>query len=377
MHVTLGLLLALGSQHPSPASEITPRPEAPRGQQTAARISVWADREQPYRRGDDVRISFRAEASGHVTIMRVDTDGRVRVLFPREPWGRTFVRGGQALEVADTRERSSFRIDDAPGIGYLLAVTSPLPFQYEEVTRGDYWDFRSLEEGRIRGDPYVALTDLARKITQRGNFGYDIAPYYVERRYAYPRFVCNECHSYARPNQWDPYAQSCVRYRVVIYDDPAYYPYRYSGGRNVVPARPLRPAARYVFRDAQPGVEYITRLRQRESHERRRLQGDRGRTSADVGGRGAVPAPGLTAEPRATRRADEHGPVLRRKLARPEERAPAGERRPEGRRDKGREGSPPQGLRPAEREPKTVPPVQRGAGDPHSTGEPQLRRRKP
>jgi hypothetical protein len=377
MHVTLGLLLALGSQHPSPASEITPRSDAPRRQQTAARISVWADREQPYKRGDDVRISFRSEASGHVTIMRVDTDGRIHVLFPREPWRRTFVRGGQTLEVADSRDQASFRIEDAPGIGYLFAVTSPLPFEYDEVTRGDYWDFRSLEEGRIRGDPYVALTDLARRITPRGNFGYDIAPYYVERRYAYPRFVCNECHSYARPNQWDPYAQSCGRYRVVIYDDPAYYPYRYNGGRNVVPARPLRPAARYVFRDAEPGVEYLTRLRQRESHERRRREGDRGRTSVDVGGRGAVPAPGLTAEPRTTRGAEEHGPVLRRELAKPEERAPADERRAQRRREKERKDSPPEGLRPADREPRKVPPVQRGARDPQSTGEPQLRRRKP
>ncbi len=377
MHVALGLLLALGSQQPAPASEIRPAYDTPRRQQTAARISVWADQEKPYRRGDEARISFRSEASSHVTIMRVDTDGRIRVLFPREPWRRTFVRGGQTLEVADSRETSSFRIDDGPGIGYLLAVTSPVPFEYDHVTRGDYWDFRLIEEGRIRGDPYVALTDLARRITPHGNFGYDIAPYYVDRRYAYPRFVCNECHSYARPDQWDPYAQSCARYRVVIYDDPAYYPYRYNGGRNVVPARPLRPAARYVFRDAEPGVEYVTRQRQRESHERRRREGDRGRTSVDVGGRGAVPTPGPSAEPREARRADEHGPVLRRELAKPEDRAPVNEPRPQGRRAREREGPPPEGLRAADREPRKVPPVQRGAGDPQSTGEPQLRRRKP
>ena len=376
MHVILGLLLALGSQQSSPANEIRPQQDAPRRQQAAPRISVWADREQPYRRGDQARISFRSEASGHVTIMRVDTDGRIRVLFPRDPWRRTFVRGGQILEVADSRERSSFRIDDAPGIGYLLAVTSPLPFEYDEVTRGDYWDFRIIEEGRIRGDPYVGLTNLARRITPHGNFGYDIAPYYVGQRYSYPRFVCNECHSYATPEQWDPYAQSCVRYRVVIYDDPAYYPYRYDGGRNVVPVRPIRPAARYVFRDAEPGAKYITRLPQRESHERRR-EGDQGRTSADVGGRGAVPAPGVTGEPRTTRRADEHGPVLRRELAKPQDQAPAEERPARGRRDKERDGSPPEGLRAPDREPRKVPPVQRGARDPQSTGEPQLRRRKP
>src|SRR5215207_7040702 len=110
MHVILGLLLALGSQQSSPATEIRPQQDAPRRQQTAPRITVWAHREQPYRRGDQARISFRSEASGHVTIMRVDTDGRIRVLFPRDPWRRTFVRGGQTLDVADSRERSSFRI---------------------------------------------------------------------------------------------------------------------------------------------------------------------------------------------------------------------------------------------------------------------------
>jgi hypothetical protein len=375
MHVVLGLLVAIGSQQPSPASETSPRHDAPRRQYAAARISVWADREQPYRRGDEALISFRSDVSGHVTIMRVDTDGRIRVLFPRDPWRRTFVRGGQTLEVAVDGEGSSFRIDESPGIGYLLAVTSPLPFEYDEVTRGDYWDFRLIEEGRIRGDPYVALTDLARRITPQENFGYDIAPYYVERRYSYPRFVCNECHSYARPDQWDPYAQSCVRYRVVIYDDPAYYPYRYNRGQNVVPARPLRPAPRYVFRDADPGVKYITRLRQRDSHERRRREGDGGRTSADVGGRGAVPPPGLTREPGTARRADEHGPVLRREL-KPQAPARSKERRAEGERDKDRK-RPPEGLRTPEREPRKVPPVQRGARDPQTTGEPQLRRRKP
>jgi hypothetical protein len=309
--------------------------------------------------------------------MRIDTDGRIRVLFPREPWRRTFVRGGQSLEVADGRDKSSFRIDDRPGIGYLLAVTSPLPFHYDDVTRGDYWDFRLIEDGRIRGDPYVALTHLARRITPQGNFGYDIAPYYVGRHYAYPRFVCNECHSNARPDRWDPYARSCARYRIVIYDDPAYYPFRYNRGQNVVPARPLRPAARYVFRDAEPGVKYITRVRQRGSHERRRREGDGERTSVEAGERDVVPAPGDTREPRSARRADEQGPVLRRELAEPEETAPPEKRRGQGRRGREREGSPPEGLRPAEKEPGKVPPVQRGARDPQSTGEPQLRRRKP
>lgn len=378
MLVILGWLFILGPLHPTPAPAMAQSHDAGRRQHTAGRISVWADREQPYQRGDGIRVYFRTGAPGHVTILRVDTDGRIRTLFPREPWQPTNVRGSRTLEVVDSRQRPALTIDDGPGIGYLFAITSPVPFEYEVVTRGEYWDFRVIEEGRIRGDPYVELTNLARRIAPGGDYQYDIAPYYVERRYNYPRFVCYDCHSYASYEEWDPYATACVRYRIVIYDDPAYYPYRYNQGRNVVTGRPLRPAPRYVFKDADPGTEYVTRLRQRESHDLRRSRVDRGRTSADVGGPGAIPAPGVTPgaplEPGA--RAER---VLRRDIAKPIPPRPSTEedRRVQGRRSRVRAGDRPDGLRPVDREPRKVPPVQRGARNPQSTGEPELRRRKP
>jgi hypothetical protein len=340
MLVALGWLLALGLSHPAIASATARHQETGPRQNTAGSISVWTDRKTVYHRGDEARIYFRTEESAYVTLLRVDTDGRIRTLFPREPWGGTYVRGGRTLEVSASRQRGPFTIEDDPGIGYLFAIASPSPFQYDEITRGDYWDFRLIDDGRIRGDPYVALTDLASKIAPRGSYRYDIIPYYVEHRYEYPRFVCYDCHSYASYEEWNPYATSCVRYRVVIYDDPAYYPYRYNQGRNVVVGRPVRPAPRYVFKDAEPGTEYVTRLRQRQSDPPRRAPLDRGRTSADVGGPGAIPAPGI---------------------------APAN---PEGRRGQG-------ARKPIPLEPEKIPPVQRGARNPQSTGEPELRRRKP
>lgn len=376
MLVALGWLFVLTPLHTTPAPVMAQSHETER-RPIAARVSIWLDREEPYRQGEGVRIYFRTDRPGHVTVLRVDTDGRIRTLFPREPWRRTYVSGGGTLEVADSRQHPAFTIDDGPGIGYLLAITSPLPFEYRDITRGDYWDFRLVNGGRLRGDPYVALTDLARRIVPGGNFRYDVVPYYVGRRYQYPRFVCYDCHSYASYDEWNPYTTSCVRYRVVIYDDPAYYPYRYNEGRNVVPPRPLRPAPRYVFKDARPGTEYVTRVRQRESHALRRARMDGGRTSADVGGPGAIPAPGLSPGDAAFRKRTEQGPVLRRDLQQPAPRAPAGD--PQVR--EGKRGDPesdhPEGLRPVDREPRKVPPVQRGARNPQSTGEPELRRRKP
>lgn len=359
MFVRSGWLLAFALAHPTITRATAQYEEAGRHRNAAGSIGVWADRESAYRRGDRARIYFRTEEPAYVTVLRVDTDGRIRTLFPREPWGKTYVRGGRTLEVAAPRDRRVFTVEDDPGIGYLFAIASPFPFEYGDITRGDYWDFRVIDDGRIRGDPYVALTDLAIKIAPRGGYRYDIAPYYVERRYEYPRFVCYDCHSYASYEEWNPYSTSCVRYRVVIYDDPAYYPYRYNQGRNVVVGRPVRPAPRYVFKDAEPGTEYVTRLRQRQSDLPRRAQVDRGRTSADVGGPGAIPAPGIApGDPHTTRRRIERVPALRRDTP-----DPATEDRPVKERP--------------DQERRKIPPVQRGARNPQSTGEPELRRRKP
>jgi len=364
MLVTLGWLLVASLADPTPTHVLAQHQQTRRHLDAAGRVSVWADRETPYRRGEGARIYFRTDEPGYVTVLRVDTDGQIRTLFPLEPWGGTKVRAGRTHEVSDTRNGGSFTIDDDPGVGYLFAITSPFPFQYDDITRGDHWDFRVIDDGRIEGDPYVALTDLAGRITPRGDYQYDIAPYYVERHYEYPRFVCYDCHSYARYDEWDPYTTSCARFRVVIYDDPAYYPYRYHPGRNVVVARPTRPAPKYVFKDAEPGTEYVTRLHQRD-RDQPRPRHERGRTSADVGGPGAIPAPGVTrSQPRAPAGGAERRPLLRRAIREPVPTPPPADgRQVEGRR--------------SPTEPPKVPPVQRGARNPQSTGEPELRRRKP
>ncbi len=254
------------------------------------RITVWTDRdEDPYRRGDRVRVYFTADRDAYVTVIRVDTDGHVRVLFPVEPWEDNFARGGTTFEVLGRASTPAFRIDDAPGVGYIFAVSSLDPFDFREISLRDRWDYRVITDGRVEGDPYVALTDLASRIAY--DYDYDIVSYYVERRYDYPRFVCYDCHAYATYYRWDPYRTYCTSFRIVIYDDPYYYPYRRYGGRNVVILRPRRPGPRYVFKDADRTRDYITRVSRRPNDRDRSRARDRDRTSVDVGGRGRVPAP--------------------------------------------------------------------------------------
>ena len=364
MFVTLGWVLLAGltlSSHGKTDSTLDPA--AP------GRVAVWSDREQPYRRGEGARVYLSATRPGHVAVFRVDTDGRIRTLFPREPWGDTYIRQAREFEVAGGRGGRSFVVDDYPGVGYLFAIASEHPFDFRDIARGDHWDYRLIEGGRIQGDPYVALTDLAARIAPRGEYDYDVSSYYVDQRYDYPRFVCYDCHAYAKYDEWDPYRQACARFRVVIYEDPRFYPYRSSRGRNVVMSRPAHPGPRFVFRDADPRVRYVTRQSGSAPADRRRDDGS-ARTSQDVGGRGSVPAPSMS----SARQAPRMAPPLRAVPSRP----PLGDGVSEGRR-RTRPSTPdatPERLTPPE-DGRRREPAEKQRREPRSTGEPELRRRKP
>jgi len=262
------------------------------------RIELWTNRGDGavYTRGERVRMFFKLDRDAFVTIFRVDTDGRVRVLFPREPWEDNFARGGRELEV-DSRALGgdAFTIDDYPGVGYLFAVASADPFVYDGIESGDHWDYRVIADGRVRGDPYVALTDLAQRIVPEGytDWDYDIVSYNVDRHYDYPRFLCYDCHTYVSWPTWNPYYNSCVRFRIVVYDDPWYYPYRYYGGSRVVVVRPYRPQPRFIFKDwgaNRPSRDgFVSRERERPVNDDTR----RGVTGRDIGGRGIIPPPNV------------------------------------------------------------------------------------
>ena len=260
------------------------------------RIELWTNRGDAavYTRGERVRLYFRLDQDAYVTIFRVDTDGRVRVLFPRDPWEDNFARGGRDLEVdGNTLSREGFTIDDYPGVGYLFAVASADPFVYEQIESGEHWDYRVIADGRVRGDPYVAMTDLAQRIVPQGyvDWDYDVISYNVGQHYDYPRFLCYDCHTYVSYPYWDPYFNSCVRFRMFVYDDPWYYPYRYYGGSRVVFTRPARPQPRFIFKDwgaDRPSREgFVSRERERPVND----NGRRGVTGRDLGGLGIIPPP--------------------------------------------------------------------------------------
>lgn len=377
MLVVLGWMVLAGLPHPTRPDPIVPEPNPPsRHGVVGGRITLWTDREDPYHRGEGARVYVELDAPAFVTVFRVDTDGRLRVIFPREPWSDPYVRDDRRpIELPGNRGGRSFIVDDYPGVGYLFGIASPEPFDYDAIARGDYWDYRLIDGGRIQRDPYVVLTDLAQRIAPDADYDYDVVPYYVERHYDYPRFVCYDCHAYASYDQWDPYGRSCARFDMVIYDDPRYYPYHSGRGRDVVISHPTHPGARFVFRDAQPGRDSVTRVASsgRARDEGRGRGGADGRSSLDVGGPGSVPTPGI--EPSGARQAGRPPalsparPVVedRNRVTPPDSEAPP----------KDPVDSAPDRVRAPAPSPVRPSPSVRQTPKPRSTGEPELRRRKP
>ena len=87
-------------------------------------ISIWTDRKDFARRGQRVRVFFEASEDTYVTVFRIDTDGRVSVLFPIGPWDHGFARGGRRYEVRPYSGRYAFAANDLPGEGDVFAAAS-------------------------------------------------------------------------------------------------------------------------------------------------------------------------------------------------------------------------------------------------------------
>jgi hypothetical protein len=149
----------------------------------------------------------------------------------------------------------SFVINDYPGLGYIFAIASWEPFDYERVSRGRHWDYR-YAGGRVHRDPYVAARDFAELMLEdaRAAYSFDVAEYHVDRRATYPRFLCYDCHAYRPYPVWNPYSHACVKFRIVVWDDPYYYPYRRYGGRRVVYVRERVREPRYEFKELPRGT---------------------------------------------------------------------------------------------------------------------------
>jgi hypothetical protein len=293
-------------------------PEA-RAQQLAPGDSlearVWLDRgEEPVvQRGDDVRVYYRTSADAYVAIFRIDTDGRIELLFPQHPGADVVVRGGRDYRLLFPRS-PRWRVEEDPGVGYFFMIASPEPLDFAllEFDERTGWDLSSIGAD-VYEDPYVAIDDYVATIVPDWEvvpYGLDFLTYSVGDTHTYPRFLCYDCHERRPFAAWNPYVAPCPDYRVVIWDDPYFYPrYRYVGTR-VVFARPIAPRPRYGVVVRAAGSAWTPLVRHRDEPARRVVEYKEAPTASQPVYQPRNPRPSGVATP-STARTSPSG-VLRR-----------------------------------------------------------------
>jgi hypothetical protein len=235
--------------HPDPAVD-PPGPEA----------RIWLDRglDPVLRSGEQVRVYFRSNVDGYAALLQIGTDGRLRVRFPAASTDAGRIHGGQHYRLL-WPDAAAWTVDEDPGMGYFffLVSTEPLDFGLLRAanTQGG-WDLTRVGD-RVVSDPYVAVDEIAALLVRhqdRPNPGLDHVAYHVERPYAFPRFLCYGCHVPESYGSWNPYHRACTDFRVVIYNDPYFYPSaRFQGTRVVHTRPPLSGRAQFDFEVRTPG----------------------------------------------------------------------------------------------------------------------------
>jgi hypothetical protein len=237
---------------------------------------VWLDRgdEPVLQRGEDVRVYYRTSEDAFAAIFRIDSDGRVHLIYPQHPDAADVVRGGRDYRLLFPTA-PSWRVEEDPGVGYFFIVASPEPLDFSSFSYDEHygWDVSAVGDV-VYTDPYVAIDDYVARILpdwEEVPYALDFLTYSVGATYSYPRFLCYDCHSYQRYSTWNPYDYTCSTFRVVIWDDPYFYPrYRYSGVNVVVAARPVRASLpRYEVTRRVLGDPVRPVIRTRVAAERR------------------------------------------------------------------------------------------------------------
>jgi len=284
------------------------------GPQQVPEARIWLDRgvDPLLQPGDRVRIFYRTDIDAYVAILQIDTDGTTRMLHPRSPAENNYARADRDYRLLFPRSAYG-NVDDRTGVGYFFVVISPVPFDFTDF-RYSYYDGGcdlSTVGSTVYSDPYVAMDDYVARLVpdwEYVDYGLDHVSYSVGRAHEYPRFLCYQCHGFRPYSTWNPYRYSCLDFRVIVYDDPYYYPSRRYRADRVVIAGPRNPTLpRFGFKEratGEPGTP-ITVARQRLAEDPPPLT-DRPRADQRAG-RGRAASPPVVRPPTTTRPRDLSG----------------------------------------------------------------------
>jgi hypothetical protein len=191
--VSFGLLVSLGvvAGAQSNPKVYTPDPQATQNSypNDAPQVDVWLD-EYSYRYGDIIRPKVATENGAFITIVRVTSDGELRVLYPLRPGFQQRYREGQLANDRIPINDASFYLKESSGTGFIFAIASFNRFNYGYYASGNFWSTARLASAGRFGNPYQIARSFAEEtVGGDGEYSIDYEMYTVDGRYNRSRYA--------------------------------------------------------------------------------------------------------------------------------------------------------------------------------------------
>jgi hypothetical protein len=204
-------------------------------------VEIWTEggHDAVYRPGDLLQVRTRTSEDAYLLVYEIDTQGAVHVLFPIRGSSGS-VEGRAVNNVPPDHAGLDLVVEETTGEGFIVAIASTEPFNrlpwylqpYDETANSlgyqdtsgaldseprGYGDDEGVDrDGRIVGDPFVAMERIRRQLIDNPDDTDDFATayttYYVHEKVKYPRYLCNDCHRPEYYSWWpgfDPYYTAC------------------------------------------------------------------------------------------------------------------------------------------------------------------------
>lgn len=221
--VMAGLFTALAANGGAQAQRTVDR----LGYSTAPHVNVWFVSGGLASFGQGMQVEFRTDDDAYVVVGRVDSDGRLSILYPYSRSQRAWVRGNMTTAVRDPRLHSgaSFYVSDRLR-GYVFAIASYTPvdlsvFESRDFQRiGGFSEFTRVNRAVSREpDEYVSRVAAELFWGTDAEYDYDVA-YYASN--IGPMTYLSSAMSFCDMNA---FRRLSLRYPWYSYDDYVMSPY--------------------------------------------------------------------------------------------------------------------------------------------------------
>ncbi len=146
-------------------------------------IDLWLD-QVSYDRGARMRPFFSTEPGAYVVVVRVTSDGELRVMYPSRPTEQQPYRLGQFTDdrVPYTGD-PTLNLHESSGQGFVFAIASYQRFDFSSFSQGRMWSTARLATFGRYGDPFQVVNKfIERVLPTSADFSLDYEVYEVYSR---------------------------------------------------------------------------------------------------------------------------------------------------------------------------------------------------